>query len=122
MVPADVYVDTDIGVAMLRMRPVDWVETHEEQVFTSCPKERTNVSLTSFCAMCPHFKGLAVPEVGRLLQRLNRKEITSDMFSEGSTRSLQRAGSVNVVCAFPVLRECGSFKGEVTDHASPKSD
>ena len=121
MVPADIYVDTDLGVAMLRMRPVDWVDTHEEQVFTSCPKERTNVSLTAFCATCPHFKGLAVPEVGRLLQRLERKEITHDMFKEGSTRSLQRAGAVNVVCAFPVLRECGSFKGEVTDHASPRS-
>lgn len=119
MVPADINIQD--GIAMIKMRPIDWVETHDEQVFTGCPKEQTNVSLTGFCAMCPHFKGLAVPEIGRLAARLDRKEITEDMFKQDSTTVLQRAASVNVVCAYPVLRECSSFK-EVSTDASPKSD
>jgi hypothetical protein len=119
MFPADVYIQD--GIAMVRMRPVDWCATHAEQVFTACPKEQTNVSLTAFCAMCPHYKGLAVPEIGRLAVRLEREEITEGMFKDDSTRVLQRASSVAVVCAYPVLRECGSFKGVSTD-ASPESD
>jgi hypothetical protein len=119
MIPADVYIQD--GIAMVRMRPVDWVDTHEEQVFTGCPKEQTNVSITGFCAMCPHFKGLAVPEIGRLAARLDREEITEDMFKQGATEVLRRPSSVNVVCAYPVLRECGSFKA-VSPDASPESD
>jgi len=118
MIPADIYVDETTGVAMIRMRPVDWVAAHDEQVFTNCPKEHTNVSLTGFCATCPHFKGLAVPAIGRLLARLQREEITSEMFQDMSAEILRRPSSVNVLCAFPVLRECGSFK-EVSTDASP---
>ncbi len=119
MIPADVTIQD--GIAMIRMRPIDWAETHEEQVFTACPRWRTNVDLISFCSTCIHFKGLAVPEIGRLAGRLDREEITEDMFKQGATEVLRLPASVNVVCAFPILRECGSFKKVRTD-ASPESD
>ena len=121
MTQTDLYADKTTGAACIRMRPVDWVDTHDERVFTGCPKEQTNVSIAGFCATCPHFKGLAVPEIGRLAVRLAREEITEDMFDQGATEILRRPSSVSVVCAYPVLRECGSFKEMITD-ASPESD
>ena len=120
MTETDLYVDETTGAACIEMRPVDWEEAHDEQVFVNCPMEQTNVSVASFCAMCPHFKGLAVPEVGRLWARLRREEITAQMFADQSAEILQRAGAVQVLCAYPVPRECGSFKG-VNDGASSES-
>ncbi len=122
MTQADVYQDETTGVAMIKMRPVDWEEAHKEQVFVHCPKETTGcaVSAANFCATCPHFKGLAVPKVGRLMSRLNREEITVDQFHQLSAEALQNASTVNVVCAFPRIIPCGSFKA-VKDGASSDS-
>ena len=120
MTETDLYVDEITGVACIKMRPVDWEEAHDEQVFTNCPMERTNVSITAFCATCPHFKGLAVPGVGRLAARLGRKEITAQAFSDQAAEILQSPSAVQVLCAYPVPRECGSFK-EVNDGASTES-
>ncbi len=120
MTETDLYVDEITGAACIKMRPVDWEEAHDEQVFTNCPMEHTNVSVAAFCATCPHFKGLAVPEVGRLWGRLRREEITPEMFRDQSAQALQRPSSIQVLCAYPVPRECGSFKG-VKDSASPES-
>lgn len=118
MTQTDLYVDETTGAACIKMRPVDWEEAHDEQVFAQCPKEYGNVSVAAFCAMCPHFKGMAVPEVGRLWARLRREEITPQMFADESARILQRASAVQILCSYPVPRECGSFKG-VNDGASP---
>ena len=122
MTQADIYQDDTTGAAMIRMRPMDWEEAHKEQVYTHCPKEFTgsSVSVANFCATCPHFKGLAVPSVGRLMARLNRKEITEESFQQLSAQELQRAGAVSVVCAYPNLLQCGSFKA-VKDNACSDS-
>lgn len=120
MTETDLYVDETTGAACIKLRPLDWEEAHDEQVFTNCPMHHTNVSVAAFCATCPHFKGLAVPDVGRLWARLRREEITTQMFADQSAEILQRAGAVQVLCAYPVPRECGSFKG-VNDGASPES-
>ena len=122
MTQADIYQDGTTGAAMIRMRPTDWEEAHKEQVYTNCPKEITgsSVSVANFCAMCSHFRGLAVPSVGRLMARLARKEITEESFQQLSAKELQRAGAVSVVCAYPNLLQCGSFKA-VKDDASPDS-
>lgn len=120
MTETDLYVDKTTGAACIKMRPVDWEEAHDEQVFANCPKERTNVSITAFCATCLHFKGLSVPGVGRLWARLRREEITTQMFADQSAEVLQRASAVQVLCVYPVPRECGSFKG-VNDGADPES-
>ena len=123
MTQADIYQDLTTGAAMIRMRPMDWEESHDDQqVYTNCPKEITgsSVSVAAFCATCPHFKGLAVPSVGRLMARLARKEITEETFQQQSALELQRAGSVSVVCAYPNLLQCGSFKA-VKNDAGPDS-